>query len=114
MNVIRRLFKTVRTRVAPELPFIALDRDGFTVGSDSMAWSDIRKIAAFKHDVLATDDVWFEFWKDGQVVRVCEEQAGFQELLGAVIARFPSVSGWEEQVVLPAFAENYRALYVRS
>ena len=85
---------------------------GFESGKSLVSWTAITKIAAFKRDLVTFDDVWFAFSAGPDEVLVCEEQPGFVELLAAVKARFPSVEGWEQRVIKPAFAENYTVLYV--
>ena len=91
---------------------IRITPSGFESGKSVVSWSAVTKIAAFKKDLVTFDDIWFVFSAGQDKVLVCEEQPGFAELLAEVKARFPSVEGWEQQVVQPAFAESYTVLYV--
>lgn len=112
MNLLRRFMDHFH---APESTWdpIRLTESGFTAGTQSICWSALTQIAAFKRDRLTLDDVWFEFSSDNGVLHVCEEQPGFKALLAVVEERFPSVAGWEQHVIHPPFAENYTVLYVR-
>lgn len=93
---------------------IILESSGFRSGDAITAWSDVLEIAAFKQDKLTWDDVWFQFKTATGFVLVCEEQPGFAQFEAAVIALFPSTASWREQVIQPAFAENFTVLYQRA
>ncbi|MEG3906273.1 MULTISPECIES: hypothetical protein [unclassified Microcoleus] len=112
MNLLRKMRDRFAQSTKPAWDTICVTDSGFVSGDASVAWGSLTKIAAFKKDSVTFDDVWFEFSVGPNKVLVCEEQPGFAELLAGIKARFPSVDGWEQKVVQPAFAENYTVLYV--
>ena len=95
-------------------PPISVSPTGFTISGHFVSWRDIQEISAYKIDLLTTDEVRFSLSiSSKQDVTVSEEQTGFNEFVTSLVAAFPSVSGWQTQIVNPAFAPNYTVLYRR-
>ena len=94
---------------------IQLHGAGFSVGSVTVAWSDVSEISAYKLDRLTTDEAVLEFVVGlGERVGDSEEQAGFGALEAAITSAFPSTAIWRTLVLQPAFARNYTVLYRRT
>src|SRR5262245_16284422 len=97
-------------------PAITIDSDGFGYETSKgemcrIPWNDIQEIRAYKLDLLTVDEVRFAFQMDGWWADVSEEQPGFDRLVKQLEQRFPSVAGWQERVIKPAFAPNETILY---
>ena len=97
-------------------PPIAVSDSGFCFGNLVVDWVEIKEIVAFKLDLVTWDEVRFAFRTsekhDDLWIEISEDQPGFKVLLGELIKRFPSVRGWEERVVKPAFATNRTRLFI--
>lgn len=78
-------------------------------------WSSIRRIRAFKKDLLTSDEVFLSFENDAapEYVEVSEEDPGFGEFRHHLENRFSFPVGWWEAVLKPAFLRNEMVLYVR-
>ena len=100
-------------------PWIAFTSEGFELRKaeslvGGVEWSEIRKIVAFKRDLVTTDAVCLEFHLVGRdgVFEVNDDVGGFWELVGRVKEVFPgSDQDWEATVVRPAFARNARVIF---
>jgi hypothetical protein len=95
---------------------VFVTRSGFVCDSAtetySYEWSDIVEIRAFKLDLFSYDEVRFAIsLRNGTFVELSEERPGFYAFLEALKLRFPTVEGWEQQVMHPAFAANETVLY---
>jgi hypothetical protein len=93
-------------------PPIELRDDGFVVGGHFTAWNGITEIRAYKIDLLTFDELRlvFESGADNWV-EVSEQQPGFSDVEGAMVARFPSTAEWRSRILQPAFATNETVLY---
>ena len=100
---------------------IDVDADGFAVvalaGScDRIRWRDVVRVAAYKRDLITTDELIlsFEIVDDpGMVHEVSEEWTGFEELRAALEKALGIGSGWYQDVIRPAFATNHRIIFER-
>ena len=86
--------------------------DGFVVGDHMVHWSSVIAIAAYKWDLFAYDEICLAFrLNDDTCIEVPENQPDFRDLVEAVQQRFPTVpEEWYREIMLPAFATNYRLL----
>ncbi len=118
----RKIVEALRSRAgnprrAPS--WIAFTDEGFELRADTefvsgLKWRDVRKIVAFKRDMVTADLVCLAFQCTGQegVFEVNDEVGGFWDLVNRVKEVFPdSDQEWEESVVQPAFARNAIAIY---
>lgn len=67
----------------------------------------------YKHDLFAYDDICLALkMPDDSWVEVSEEKPGFRLLVEEVERRYPEVPrDWLREVMVPAFARNYRVLW---
>ena len=97
-------------------PKIAVSDEGFSTGKTNLSWGEIKEIVAFKLDLLTIDEIRFAFRTTEnpayEWVEVSEEQTGFEKLISELEIRYPSVCGWRNHVVQPAFEENRTQLFV--
>jgi hypothetical protein len=95
---------------------VLIDEAGFCLpGGVRVLWSSIRRICAFKKDLITSDEAFLSFENDTapEYVEVSEEVPGFGEFRLEVENRFSFPVGWWEAVLKPAFARNESVLYVR-
>ncbi len=78
-----------------------------------VAWSAIHAIATYKLDLGTYDEICLAFNVVGSSwVEVPESTPGFSDLMAVVSRRYPEVPrDWHQDVMLPAFATNYRVLW---
>ena len=114
MKVLKDMLEKLSKMGEPVWDPITVDACGFSTGTRRIECQDISSIAAFKRDMLTLDDIWFQLDTEQGHVLVCEEQPGFKDWEAAVCEQFPAVAGWQQQVVLPPFAENFTVLYSRT
>ena len=90
-----------------------MNRDGFTLSGNTVPWSSVRAIAAYKHDLFSYDEICLAFKvSDDSWVEVSEDEPGFQSLVEEVGRRYPETPrDWFHEVMFPAFAANYRVLW---
>lgn len=105
---------------------ISFDSDGFSVKSlkdpgkklDAISWSKIKRVTAFKRDLLTTDCVCLFFATgDESCIELNEEMKGWLELLDSLPNCLPGckpLSEWIYRVTLPAFATNMTEIYLRT
>jgi hypothetical protein len=102
---------------------ISFDHEAFTVrdlrirkgGCDSMRWSDVHLVTAFKRDLWAVDCICLYFARsDDTGVEVDEEMAGWRTLIAALPLHLPGCrEDWWAEVAFPAFAPNLTQIYRR-
>lgn len=101
----------------PAEPVVDFDDAGFNCAGESpwrASWSDVKLITAYKIDRLTVDEIRVDFaLRDGITRVITEECPGFDELMRELARRFPTVSGWRDRVVQPAFAPSVSVLYER-
>lgn len=103
-------------------PWIAFTSEGFELRKaeslvGGIKWAEIRKIVAFKRDLVTSDIVCLEFHLLGtdQVFEVNDDVGGFWDLVRRLKEVFPSSDQeWEAAVIRPAFARNARLIFERS
>jgi hypothetical protein len=105
---------------------LAIDATGITVGrrrpsfepSHSIAWNDIVRVVAFKHDWLTVDCICLAIaTKDGKTTEVNEEMDGWEALTDALRKQLAGSKDWTEcfsQVAFPAFATNETVIFEKS
>jgi len=112
MKPFRMLKDVLASSRQPKLPPIEVHENGFQVDGRDVLWSAITEIVGYKADLITSDEVRFRFTHSlGQVLECGEDQPGFAALASEVVARFPSASGWQHQLLSPAFAPNTTTLY---
>lgn len=109
---------------APDLPkpAVRLDEGGFSVMQGqkvlaSMLWTDVRKIAAYKYDLLSCDEICVAAIGESEDsgIEVSEEWQGFGAFIAEMERRFPSIpEDWYGEVMVPAFARKETVLFERS
>ena len=99
----------------PVHPDLAFDDTGFSSNgkpSWRAAWSEVRRITAYKIDLFTVDEIRVEFaLQSGDALVIAEESPGFEALMLELVQRFPSATGWHGKVVQPAFASRVTVLY---
>lgn len=122
--LLRRIVQALRSRarMADGSPaWIAFTRDEFELRKGEafvggVKWREIRKIVAFKRDLVTSDAVCLKFHLVGQdeVLQVNDDVGGFWDLARRVKEVFPdSDQEWEAMVVKPAFARSTRVIFER-
>jgi hypothetical protein len=92
---------------------VSLDRVVMRDGGDicSFAWSEVRRIVAYKRDLITTDQVCLEFELGDRTCIADEEASGWEELTSQMTKRFSLDAEWLARVVQPAFATNMAVLW---
>lgn len=114
MGGMRKILEWAKQKGEPTLGTVKLTESGFAVSDVAMDWAAIERISAFKFDAVTMDDVYVESQKEGQFIRLWEEQPGFQLFVSELESHFPGVAGWRQRILSPPFAENFTVLYVRN
>jgi hypothetical protein len=115
MKLYRTLRDKLSARLHPPEPPITITEDGFTTLGTEVRWADVEQIRAFKLDLLTVDEVRFLFvLLSGRAVEISEEQPGFEAAIASAKVHFPSLSGWQDHIIKPAFAINDTVLFQRS
>ena len=102
------------------LPPIVIAADGFWFEGASWApveWNAIRRICAYKVDLLTTDEIRLVVDYDEAKpmhIEVSEEQPGFEQFRTFVEQYFAFREGWWETVMKPAFSKNETLLFERA
>ena len=97
---------------------LLLKSDGFCL-SDShpvcVRWASIRRILAYKLDLLTTDEVRIIFEQEGApTIEISEEQPGFEQLMTVVDSHFRFPDDWWASLKNPPFVTNETTLFERS
>jgi hypothetical protein len=100
-------------------PRIELEPGGFatvrTTGTRyPIRWANITRIAAFKRDLLTTDEILLAIEvadRPGMVHEVSEQWLGFSELFAPMEQVLGISPSWYYEIMLPAFKPNYRIIY---
>jgi hypothetical protein len=108
-------------RTLGRAPRIDVYADGFAVVAsdgqcDRIRLRTIARVAAYKRDLLTTDEVIVAFEvvdRPGMVQEVSEEWTGFTRLLEALQQGLGISSSWYAEIVRPPFANNHRILFER-
>ena len=89
----------------------------YDVTSASVSWNQVTSIVAFKVDLLTTDLICCAITDGREIVTVNEEMSEWPSVMTTLNSMFGSAiqpPDWYAQVMMPAFAENRMAIYVRS
>lgn len=86
---LQRLATSVRparaTRVA-----VSADAQGLRIGGERLAWSDVRRVDAYKRDIYVGDCLCLAILgAGGRVFEIDEESPGWQEAGGAIERSLP-------------------------
>lgn len=107
----RQAYGESSVRVTDEGFVLSTTRDVF-----SARWDDVRRISAFKRDLVTTDSVCLEIFlhASGEIWELCDETDGFWELVRAIKRVYPeSQQEWQRAVMHPAFAERHTLILER-
>jgi hypothetical protein len=102
-------------------PRIELTTDGFAVVDSGGArypvrWASITKIAAYKRDLLTTDEIMLAIEvteAPGMVQEVSEEWRCFPDLFAPMEQQLGVSPAWYREIMTPAFETSFRVLYER-
>jgi hypothetical protein len=102
-------------------PRIELTADGFAVVNPGGAWYAVRwasitKIAAYKRDLLTTDEIMLAIEvadSPRMVQEVSEEWENFAELFAPLEQRLGISPAWYHEIMIPAFETSFRVLFER-
>jgi hypothetical protein len=103
-------------------PRIELLSDGFTTVAPNgdrfpVQWADVVRIAAYKRDLITTDEIILAFElvdRPGLVQEVSEEWDGCAELFGPMERHLGISSAWYREIMLPAFHTSFWVLFERA
>jgi len=91
MGVISRYFERLAAMVRPRrtaAPAVSADAKELRIGGERVAWSDMRRLDAYKCDIYVGDFLCLAvFAADGRMFEINEESPGWQEA-GDAIERF--------------------------
>jgi hypothetical protein len=117
MGLLQTMTSRLNRPAEPAEPVVDFDDAGFNCAGESpwrATWSEVKRITAYKIDRVTVDEIRVDFaLRDGTTRVITEESPGFDELMGELARHFPTVSGWRDRVVQPAFAPSVSVLYVR-
>lgn len=91
----------------------ASDASGATV---AVAWSAVRRVAAYKRDLYTTDCIMLAFELDPPAppgLELSEEWPGFPTLFAPMESALGVSPAWYVEIVTPAFEPTPRVLYQR-
>ena len=115
MSLLQTITSLLRQPAEPAEPIVHFDNAGFSCDGESpwrATWLEVKRITAYKIDRLTVDEIRVDFaLRDGSTRVLTEESPGFDELMLELARRFPTVSGWRDRVVQPAFATSISVLY---
>ena len=118
MGLLQTMNSLLRRSAEPAQPVVDFDGTGFSCGGESpwrAAWSEVKRITAYKIDRLTVDEIRVDFALQDGITRVITEDCpGFDALMLELVRHFPTVSGWHGRVVQPAFAPRVSVLYERA
>lgn len=91
MGVISRYFERLAALVRPRhaaAPAVSADAEGLRIGGEQVAWSEVRRLDAYKRDIYAGDFLCLTILAAGnRVFEINEESPGWNEA-GAAIEQF--------------------------
>jgi hypothetical protein len=121
--MLKRLREWYRRRQFPELARIELQPGGFAVVPRDeprrhvVRWASVRRITAYKRDLITTDEIRLAFETDELLpgsVEVSEEYGGFQEIFGALERELGVSPKWYWEIMVPPFARSEQVVYERA
>jgi len=91
MGVISRYFERLTALVRPRraaAPTVSADAEGLRIGGEQVAWSEVRRLDAYKRDIYSGDFLCLAILAAGsRVFEINEESPGWKEA-GHAIERF--------------------------
>ena len=91
MGVISRYFERLAAIIRPgraALPSVSADAEGLWIGGEQVAWSDLRRLDAYRRDIYVGDFLCLAILcSSGRVFEINEESPGWKEA-GDAIERF--------------------------
>ncbi len=80
------------------------------------SWDKVRRIVAYKDDLMTTDLICLEFEVEDDLVYLAHEEApGFEQLCTDMAKAFPAIDpNWLLTVMQPAFVRNFTVLHGKS
>ncbi|MDA0834095.1 MAG: hypothetical protein O3A29_12500 [Planctomycetota bacterium] len=84
--------------------------------SETMSWTKVKEIVAFKDDAFVYDIICIEFQSsDKSVLKIDEEYEGYRELLEYLPQVFAGIrTDWFSDVAFPAFEHCLTKLWVKN
>jgi len=111
MGLWRRYLDRRRRPVA----VLAPSTDGFCLSHGpagrAVAWAEVRRITAFKRDLLTTDCICLVLMLTDGIIEVNEEMEGFTAFRAGMERHFGLSPLWLIEIMPPAFATSPRYLY---
>jgi hypothetical protein len=94
---------------------------GFTIvrtngDRHSVQWDQVIRIAAYKRDLITTDEIMLGIEiadRPGLVQEVSEEWTDFPDLFASMEKHLGISPAWYREIMMPAFATSSRILYER-
>jgi hypothetical protein len=94
MGVISRYFERLTAMVRPTraaAPAVSADAGGLRIGGDRVAWSDVRRLHAYKRDIYVGDFLCLAILGSGdRVFEINEASPGWREAVAAIERFLPS------------------------
>lgn len=120
MGVIRRYFERLAAMLRPKRAApvaVSADAEGLQIGGERLAWSELRRLDAYKRDIYVGDFLCLAILaSSGRVFEINEESPGWKEA-GDAIERFLPGSLPRAEWTLRLIAANPGesvAIYLRS
>jgi hypothetical protein len=77
-------------------------------------WTSITTILGYKKDLITYDTICLDIVFNNRTLTICEESAGWVDLLEALKKQFPGIpDNWYLDIMKPAFKTNLILLYDR-
>ncbi len=112
--ILRRLRRTAKP------PTIEVKADGFVLHADdgivNVQWASVRRAAAYKRDLYATDAIMLALELDAPgpaALELSEEWPGFADLFDGMERALGVPPNWYLEIMVPAFEPTPRILYER-
>ena len=103
-----------RARAAPTIEIaddaVVIRRQGHP--SVRFRWAEVDEAVTFKRDCYIYDDIRLAFRLADRWVEISEESPEWSDLAAAMESHLPGVpADWYLEVMMPAFATNFRVLF---
>lgn len=94
------------------------DREGFTMKTDDnisyIKWSEIKRIEAYKVDLLTTDEICLDISLTDKQITITEETRGWFQFIERMKRQLPLVDkDWELSIVRSPFEYDLTTIYER-
>lgn len=92
--------------------------DGFTIVygnlNKTLKWDDITEVNVYKVDLMTIDEITMEVVYGDWYFTINEEVPGWYQFILKLKEALPSIpDDWEQKVMFPPFATNYRTIFKR-